>query len=218
MRRSRSSALAISLLILVIGTWWVASLGRDSGEAGLDSPGLARGQSTHDTDGRGLVEVSELPAAVRDPERLGERSDQTSAELSEFADADSQSGGEGQSPVFDASGGVSEWERRFEGWDWTSMRQRSFEIMDYIKTEAKDELDRLVRAGEYQVVSTTGAVSGLASGSDRLITGLDLLKFEHGGEVQRYRVPKTEYPDLYALADKAHWLEMQSFIKERMGQ
>ena len=86
--------------------------------------------------------------------------------------------------------------------------------MGYIKEQARDELKRMLEGGEYEVISNSGSVNGLTSGPDRLITGLDLVRIMHDGEVQRYQVSKEQFPDLYALADKAQWMEMQSYLKE----
>ncbi|MFT7542836.1 MAG: hypothetical protein ACI9K5_003818 [Gammaproteobacteria bacterium] len=125
----------------------------------------------------------------------------------------------GGSPEYNEANGTAEdWKLEIEGVEWLEIQKQSDKIMLYIKAQASEDLARRRANGEFEVISTDGSVVGLGTGPDRLITGLDEVVFKYGGEVQRYQVPRDQYPELYALADKALWLQTQSIIKKALAQ
>lgn len=114
----------------------------------------------------------------------------------------------------EATGTPDEWTGELEGVGWREMQRQSDEIVLYVTDQASEELARRRANGIFEVISTDGSVSGLTAGPNRLVTGLDVVEIKYGGEVRRYQVPRAEYPELYALSDKAQWLHLHSSMKK----
>lgn len=102
----------------------------------------------------------------------------------------------------------AEWKTEFADVPWEELLEQAEEITEFITEQTGEELDRRMNAGTFVVISMDGTVSGLATGDDRLITGLDRVMTHQNGEVRRFQIPRSQYPDLYALADKADWMRM----------
>lgn len=188
----------------------------DSETGVVREDGLAPDGDDHLLDARpeGSAPLRDLPSASREMASDARRGSQVESESPRVAEAGEAPAGSSPPDLFDVSGTASDWEREYAPLGWRELREQSDEIMGYIKEQARDELKRMLEGGEYEVISNSGSVNGLTSGPDRLITGLDLVRIMHDGEVQRYQVSKEQFPDLYALADKAQWMEMQSYLKE----
>ena len=110
-----------------------------------------------------------------------------------------------------------EWEAEFADVGWQQLLVEAEAVTEFITEQAKEELDRRIDSGAFVVISTDGRVSGLSTGDDRLITGLDRVMILHSGEVRRYQVPRTQYPDLYVLAEKADWMWMTAARRRSAG-
>lgn len=190
---------------ILLALWFVHERGPVAGDEGGHTPL----QVPERRSGGELVEAEHattLPTASRDTAVRSEVSDPTGGPASL-----PEPPGEPLDGYLKPSRTPEEWRVEFEGAGWEELLEKADAITEFITEQTREELDRRMNAGTFRVISTDGKVSGLASGEDRLITGLDRVMILESGEVRRFQVPREHYPDLYTLADKANWLRDTAF-------
>lgn len=117
----------------------------------------------------------------------------------------------------EASGSPESWAVEYANAGWEELLKEADEITAYIEPLTREELARRYEVGEFELLSTNGRMPGNGPGP-QVLPGVEWVAFDAAGGIRRYRVPESQYPDLYALARKGAWLLTHGHLRKRQEE